>query len=49
MTVQEALNVLSQVCASVSANLETHKKMQEALQVVAVAVKNSAEEAPKAE
>lgn len=37
MTVQEALNVLSQVCASVSANLETHKKMQEALQILSQA------------
>ena len=47
MTVQEALQVLSQVCAAVSANLETHKKMQEALQVVAQSVRKPEDEVAK--
>lgn len=35
MTKDEALEVVSQACASVVANLESHQRIQAALQVIA--------------
>lgn len=38
MTPEEALQLLTQVCAGVQANLQTHIKMQEALETLRVAI-----------
>ena len=38
MTKEEALDVVSQACASVVANLESHQRIQAALQVLASSI-----------